>query len=418
MRVAYLEPSGGLSGDMMLGALVDCGLPLEKLQEVAEALGIADEVEISARKVTKASIAAAKVDVERRHHHHHHHGEHGHHHGRSAGELMEVVEGAELDDAIVERSLAIIRALAEAEAKVHDSTPEEVHFHELGGLDTLVDVVGAVVGLQWLGVGRLHCAPLPIGHGWIEVAHGRLPVPAPATAALLRGVPTVEIDVEGETVTPTGAALASALSDDFGRPADFVADVVGYGAGNADFDPVPNVVRLSLSVEHAEARPEIEEASRVAVIEANVDDMTGELASVAIQAALDAGALDAWAQPIVMKKGRPALLLRALSELEHEEAVVEALLRETTSLGVRMARMDRRCLPRARLEVETELGSVGVKVGWLDGRPVTVSPEFEDCRGAAERAGVPIKVAYAAATAAAHEALQLRSPAGDAPPGQ
>ncbi|MGC9320525.1 MAG: nickel insertion protein [Armatimonadota bacterium] len=190
MRIGYLEPSGGLSGDMMLGALVDCGLPLEMLREVAAALGIADEVQISARKVMKTGIAAVKVDVER-HGHHHQHEEHGHHHGRSAGELMEVVEAAELDEIVIERSMTIIRALAEAEAKVHDSTPEEVHFHDLGGLDTLVDVVGAAAGLQWLGVGRLHCAPLPIGHGWIEVAHGRLPVPAPATAELLRGVPTV-----------------------------------------------------------------------------------------------------------------------------------------------------------------------------------------------------------------------------------
>ncbi len=265
MRIAYVEPSGGLSGDIFLGALVDAGLPLEALQEVAEALGVADEVQISAQKVMKTGIAATKVDVRRRDHHHHHddddHGHDHHHHGRSAGELMEVVAQAALPPEVIERSREVIRALAEAEAKIHDSTPEDVHFHELGGLDTLVDVVGAVEGLRRMGVARLYCAPLPIGHGWIEVAHGRLPVPAPATAELLREVPTREVDVEGETVTPTGAALARVLADGYARPADFVAESIGYGAGTMDFDPVPNVARISLSEQMPEGIGEIEEAA-------------------------------------------------------------------------------------------------------------------------------------------------------------
>jgi len=403
MRVAYLEAVGGLSGDMMLGALVDCGLPIEALQETVAALGVASEVEVAARPVMKTSISATKVDVSAREHHHGH-DDHHHHHGRGAAELIDVVEQAELEPEVIERSVAIIRRLAEAEAKVHDTTPEDVHFHELGGLDTLVDVVGAVEGLRRLGVGRLHCAPLPIGYGWIECAHGRLPVPAPATAELLLGTPTEPADVEGETVTPTGAALAAELADDFGRPADFIAETVGYGAGNADFDPVPNVVRLWLSGERAEGATDVAEAGVVTVIETNVDDMSGELVPGAIDAALAAGALDAWSAPIVMKKGRPALLIRAICAPEHADAVAEALLRETTSLGVRMARMERRCLRREQVAVETEYGTVRVKVGYLGGEVATASPEYEDCRRAADEHGASLKEVYAAALARARDA--------------
>ncbi|MGD9497053.1 MAG: nickel pincer cofactor biosynthesis protein LarC [Armatimonadota bacterium] len=401
MRVAYLEPIGGLSGDMMLGALVDCGLAVEALGETVRALGIAEEVAVSARPAVKSGIAATKVDVHAHGHHGHHDYGHGHHHGRSAAELIAIVEAADLDAAVIERSVAIIRRLAEAEARVHATTPEQVHFHELGGLDTLVDVVGAVVGLRALGVERLHCAPLPIGHGWIECAHGRLPVPAPATAELLVGVPTREVDVCGETVTPTGAALVVTLADGFERPADLLAQRIGYGAGNADFDPVPNLVRLWLSAELPRAAPEPREAGRVTIIETNVDDMPGELAPGALDAALAAGALDAWIEPIIMKKGRPALLIRALCVPERADAVAEALLRETTSLGVRLAPMERRCLRREQVTVKTAYGPISVKVGYLAGRPITASPEYEDCRRAASEHGVPLKEVYAAATAAA-----------------
>ncbi|MFO8080955.1 MAG: nickel pincer cofactor biosynthesis protein LarC [Armatimonadota bacterium] len=416
MKQAYLEAVGGLSGDMMLGALVDAGLPLDALEETIEALGLSDEVRVSTRSLSKCGIAATKVDVEKIEHHHHHHAgdhhehehededAHEHHHGRSAQELIEVIEAAgELDVEVRERSVAIIRRLAEAEAKIHDSTPEEVHFHELGGLDTIVDVVGAVEGLRRLGVEELHVSPLPIGHGWINCAHGRLPVPAPATAELLHDVPTSSVDIEGETVTPTGAALAAVLADDFGRPDGFISGAVGYGCGNADFDPVPNIVRLTLSAREEEARSD--EARLVTVIEANIDDMTGELVPNAIDRALEAGALDCWSAPIVMKKGRPALLLRAICEPEHADAVADVLLRETTTLGVRMTQMHRRCLARKRMTVTTKFGEVAVKLGYQDDTIVTASPEYEDCRRAAEKHAVPLKAVYAAAIAAAHEEL-------------
>lgn len=409
MRVAYLEPCGGLSGDMMLGALVDVGLPLEVLTEMIGALGLADEVEVSQRRVMKTGISATKVDVIRvgeHHHGHAHEHENEHHHGRSAAALIEVIEGADLANEVIARSVEIVRRLAEAEAKIHDTTPEEVHFHELGGLDTIVDVVGAVEGLRHLGVERLHCAPLPIGHGWINCAHGRLPVPAPATAELLRGIPTRAVDVEGETVTPTGAALAAVLAEGFGRPADFVADRVGYGAGNLDFDPIPNLTRLWLSAESSGDHGHVDEAALVTVIEANIDDMSGELVPHAIEAVFEAGALDAWSAPIVMKKGRPGMLLRAICPPEAADAVASELLRQTTTLGLRMTQMERRCLRREKKTVQTRFGSIDLKLGYLDGETVTVSPEHDDCARAAKQHAVPIKLVYAAAVAAAEDMRQ------------
>ncbi len=412
MTQAYLEAVGGLSGDMMLGALVDAGLPLSALEETIEALGLGGEVRVGSRSMSKCGIGATKVDVEKiEHHHHHHHDdahehaehEHEHHehtHGRSARELIEIVEAADgLDEQVRERSVAILRRLAEAEAKIHDTTPEEAHFPELGRPAHNVAVGGAVEGPVRPGLPGLRVSPLPIGHGWINCAHGRLPVPAPATAELLRGVPTTSVDIEGETVTPTGAALAAVLADGFGRPDVFVSDAVGYGCGNADFDPIPNVVRLTLGA--AADGASSDESRVVTVIEANIDDMTGELVPNAIDMALAAGALDCWSAPIVMKKGRPALLLRAICEPDRAERVAAVLLRETTTLGVRMAQMQRRCLARRTVDVSTRFGQVAVKLGCHDGAVVTVSPEYEDCRRAAEAHSAPLKLVYAAAVAAA-----------------
>ncbi len=402
MRIAYLDACGGLSGDMLLGAMVDAGLPLEVLEGAVKALGL-EQIHLEAEKVRKASIAATKLTV--RTEHEHHHGHEGHHHGRSAAELKQIIAAGELDEAVKQSAIAIINRLAEAEAKIHDMAPDEVHFHEVGGLDTVVDIVGAVVGIHELKIERLYCSPLPLGHGYVDCAHGRLPLPAPATLELLKGLPTVGVEIEGETVTPTGAVLAAMLADEFGGPPPLIVDQVGYGAGSADFDPVPNVVRLWLGEPGpgaARAEPGGPVVDRVVQLEANVDDMTPELVPAAMQAMMDAGALDVWVMPITMKKGRPAVMLSALAAPAEAEAVAEAMLRETTSLGVRMAGMERRCLERRQVEVTTDYGQIDVKVGYLGGEIITASPEYEDCRRAADEHRVSLKDVYAAAVAAFH----------------
>ncbi len=400
MRVAYLDACAGLSGDMFLGAMLDAGLPLEVLERTMSALGL-ENLHLATEKVKKAGITATKLNVRADEHHHEHTDHHhGHHHGRSAAELIGILEAGELDDAVKGKSIAIINKLAEAEAKIHGTTPAEIHFHELGGLDTIVDIVGAVVGVRELGIERLYCSPLPLGHGYVDCAHGRMPLPAPATLELLRGVPTTPLDIEGETVTPTGAVLAVMLADEFGPPPGFIVDRIGYGAGTADFDPVPNLVRLWLAEE--KTAPEVGEpiVDRVAQLEVNVDDMTPELVPQAMQAMMEAGAFDAWATPITMKKGRPALQLSALAAVADAEKVAQAMLAQTTSFGVRVAVMERRCLQREQVEVATDYGTIRVKVGYLGGEVITASPEYEDCRQAAEQHRVTLKEVYAAAQAA------------------
>jgi uncharacterized protein (TIGR00299 family) protein len=295
----------------------------------------------------------------------------------------------------------VLRRLAEAEARVHGVAVEEVHFHELGGLDTLADILGALAGLEALGVERLYASPIPLAHGWVDTAHGRLPVPPPAVMELVRGFPTRPVDVEGETVTPTGVALATTLAAGIGEPPPMTAAAVAYGAGQKDFPGVPNLLRLILG----EARESDLLSEELVLLETNLDDMNPELQPALLNALFAAGALDAWLTPIIMKKGRPALLITALAPPDRTEAVAEAVLRHSTSFGLRLSRCERRCLEREMRQVETPWGPVAVKVGFLGGRVITASPEYEDCARLAEQQGVPVRRIYAAALAKAEEML-------------
>jgi hypothetical protein len=408
MRVAYLDVFAGISGDMTLAALLDAGLDLDALKAELSKIDMPGW-DIAASRDSKRGIAGTRVDVSLRHEHHHDDHHDDHRHGRACAELVALIEGSSLDPDVIEAATGILWRIARAEAKIHDSTPEEVHFHELGGLDSIVDIVGAVVGFRLLGVDRVVCSPLPISHGFIDCAHGRLPVPAPATAALLQGFATFPLDVEGETVTPTGAALATGLSQSVGAFPAMTVERIGYGCGHSDFPGVPNVLRLFIGTrEGAMAGAEGGEAGgaglvtdQVKRIEANLDDMNPELFAPVTEALFAAGAVDVWLTPITMKKGRPATQLTALADAAKLDAVVGALLRESTTLGVRVSTWERRCLPRERVSVETRFGAVRVKLGKLDGRVVNAAPEYEDCLSAAHTHGVPVKDVYAAAIAAA-----------------
>jgi pyridinium-3,5-bisthiocarboxylic acid mononucleotide nickel chelatase len=384
--IAYLDCVGGLAGDMLLAALLDAGAPEEALRQVPARLGL-DGVEIELERVERHGIAALHVDVvaARRGG------------GRSWRSLREQVAAAGLSESVRERSLRVLERLAEAEARVHGIPADEVHFHELGAVDTLVDVVGAVTLLEELRVERLVCSPLPAGRGVVRTEHGVLPLPAPATAALLVGAPLFGVDLEAELVTPTGAALASTLADGWGPLPPMTLERVGYGAGTADWAERANVVRVLLG--HAAKGGETD----VVLLETNLDDLVPELVPDAVERCFAAGALDVWTVPIGMKKGRPGVVLSALARPQAEAAVARAILEETTALGVRVARLRRYELEREERTVAIDGQVVRVKLGRLDGRVVNVAPEHDDCLAVARATGAPVKSVWAAALAAARE---------------
>lgn len=407
MRVAYLDVFAGISGDMTLGALVDAGVSLDALRTELEKIPMQGWT-VRAEKTVRQGIAGTLVHVEMAEDSHHHDG-HRSHHGRSCRELVDLIEASSLDADVIRRSTQILWRIARAEAKIHNSTPEKVHFHEVGGLDSIVDIVGAVLGFRMLGVEQIVCSPLPISHGFVDCAHGRLPVPAPATAELMVGVPTFPLDVDGETVTPTGAALATGLAGRMGEFPAMCVQAIGYGCGQKSFPSVPNVLRLFVGersdlmpgIEGGEGTWESPVTDRISLLETNIDDMNPELFGHVIQKLFEAGAADVWMTPIFMKKNRPATQLSAVAEAHRLQAVAEAILRETTSFGVRISSWERRCLPRKRITVQTPFGPVQVKLGTIGETVVQASPEYEDCLAAAKAHGVALKDVYAAAVAAA-----------------
>jgi pyridinium-3,5-bisthiocarboxylic acid mononucleotide nickel chelatase len=386
VTLCYLDCVGGLAGDMLLAALVDAGADLERLRALPAALGL-EGVGITAERVERQGIGALHLEVEAPDDKAH----------RDYREIRSVVERAELPDGVRTASLATFARLAEVEGAIHGVPADDVHFHELGSLDTLVDVCGAHLLLADLGVARVACSPLPFARGLTRAAHGVLPLPAPATLALLEGAPLVGVETELELVTPTGAALAATLVDEWGSLPPLTLDRVGYGAGTRDLDDRPNLVRVVLGSE-AE-RP----AGRAVLLETNLDDMAPELVPDAVERCFAAGALDVWTSPAQMKKGRPGFVLSALTRPGAEAAVARALLEETTALGVRVTRLDRWELEREERTVEVAGGSVRVKVGLFDGSVVNLAPEHDDCAAVAGVTGRPVKSVWAEALARAQD---------------
>ncbi len=401
MRVAYLDIFFGISGDMTLGALVDAGVDPEALRAELDKLHIHDW-EVEFEKVRIKGLGATRATVSRHHHDHHHdehgHGHHGdHHHGMRPGELIDIIEASHLNESVKQRSITVIERIAQVEAQAHQVSVDEVHFHELGGLDTIIDVVGAVVGFDLLGVEAVYASPIPLAHGFVNTAHGRLAVPVPAVVGLVEGFATRPLDVDGETVTPTGAAIATVLTAGVGAMPAMTLQATGYGAGHKDFAEGANLLRIIVG-ETAEAASAGDDTQ--ALLEANIDDMNPEFYEPAREAVFAAGAVDCWFTPIVMKKNRPGVMFSALTPPEKAAAVTEAILTHTTSLGVRRLEATRTCLDRRWEQVETPYGPIKVKLGVRNGRVLTASPEFDECRAAAEAHGVPVKAVYQAALAA------------------
>jgi len=403
MRVAYFDCFAGISGDMALGALVDAGADFEALRSELDKLGLHDEFELTLDRVTKRGISAADVTV-KLHHRHHRHEHPDHHvegHGRGFGEIKRIIEGSGLSERVKRDSVAIFRKLAEAEAKIHAKSVDEIHFHEVGAVDAIVDIVGARVCLELLAVEKVYCSPMPTFSGTVEIAHGTFPLPAPATVELLRGVPWRELGIVGEIVTPTGAAIAATLAEGFGPMPAMSVESVGYGAGKKDFG-IPNVLRVVVGEAAHSGLAESSYSAEVAVIETNIDDLNPQAYEVVMERLFEAGALDVYLTPIQMKKNRPATLLSVICEPEQVYDMSAIIFSETTSIGIRIDRRARICLEREIVSVETEFGPIGVKVARYEGDILNVQPEYEDCRAAAAKHDAAFKRVRDAAVAAFH----------------
>jgi hypothetical protein len=400
-RIAYLDCSSGASGDMLLGALVDLGLSLDALRGELSKLGLKG-YRIDAHKVHRSGLHATKVDVVTEAQHGHgqdHPHEHGHEHPhgqphRGLREILDLVDKSGLEPAVKDRSARLFRRLAEAEAAVHGASPEDVHFHEVGAVDSIVDIVGGVLGLTWLHADRVVASPLNVGTGTVSMSHGVFSVPPPATALLVQGVPIYGAG-EGELLTPTGALLVTGHATAYGPLPPLRSEGVGHGAGSRDTPGRPNVLRLIVGEEVG-----VSPSQKIVVLEAEMDDLSPQLCGPLLEKLFAAGALDVYYTAIQMKKGRPGILVTALVEPGRREAAEEVLFAEATTLGVRRQEWERTVLDREVVSVETPYGPVGVKVGRRGGRVYNAQPEFDDCQRAAADRGVAVKEVWAAAVAA------------------
>jgi pyridinium-3,5-bisthiocarboxylic acid mononucleotide nickel chelatase len=380
---AHLELFCGASGDMLLGALVDAGVPLAHLQRVVADLGLAG-LGLEALKVDKLGIAATQVRVIAPESHEHRH----------LPDIERIIHASRLPDTVKGRAVEVFQVLAEAEARVHDVPVNHVHFHEVGALDAIADVVGVVAGFEWLGVRSVSCRALPVSHGTVRCEHGLLPVPAPAVVRLMEGLPTEPLDVSGETLTPTAAALLRVLVTQWSHAPALVVERHGYGAGRKEF-PRANVTRLVLG-----KRTETPQTDRLALLATNVDDMNPEWLPAVMDRLLAAGARDVWLTPILMKKGRPAHTLSILADPDALAPLREIVYTHTTSLGIRELMVERHHLNRITRAVETRWGTVRVKVATLPDGTERAAPEYEDCRRLSEAHDLPLQTLYDTALAA------------------
>ncbi len=385
MKIAYFDCFSGASGDMILGALLAAGLPEEAFRAQLAQLGIGG-YELSMRPVRKQGFAATRVEVrltEQAGHRHLHH-------------IKKIIQDSKLPAGVKDRAIRIFTRLAEVEAKVHGTTIEEVHFHEVGAVDAMVDVVGAVIGMELLGIQRIVCSPLPVGSGTVKCHHGVIPVPAPATAELLRGVPLAACDEPGELTTPTGAAILTTLADAYGPIPAMTIRSSGYGAGTRDGTTRPNVLRLLVG-EAGGSAVDAERVDEIVVLETNLDDATGQQVGHALDALFAAGAVDVFTTAIHMKKNRPGVLLTVLAPVDRVFACEEVLFTHTPTFGIRRHACSRTRLERRIETVDTKYGPVPVKVGMWAGRVLTVTPEHDDCVHLAAKCGVLLRDIYFAA---------------------
>jgi uncharacterized protein (TIGR00299 family) protein len=438
MRIAYLDCFAGIAGDMFLGALIDAGVPLEVLQQATGALNVGASLKVE--KVDRSGISATKVHVlenahlaekvytrqpEQQHQHktghphtHDHNHTHAdahetHTHGRSLTAIRTLIQAAPLAAPVKQTAIRTFELLGQSEAKIHNVPIDDIHFHEVGAVDAIVDIVAASAGIHHLNIGEWHCSPINVGSGTVVCAHGTFPVPAPATADLLRGMPTYSAHVEKELVTPTGAALIRTLSPQFGPQPAMRVESIGYGAGTRNAKDFPNVVRLSIG-ESAEETTSLTHSDEVhsqvvTVLETALDDLSPQVIAHVAETALASGALDVMLTPVIMKKGRPGTLLTVLCNPSDSSALERLMLRETSTLGIRIRQDRRSCLDRSYATVSTPYGDIRIKIGSLNGETLNVAPEFEDCRAAAAQHHAAVKQVQQAAIAAYLQQNERRS---------
>ncbi|MGD8971510.1 MAG: nickel pincer cofactor biosynthesis protein LarC [Desulfobacterales bacterium] len=386
MKIAYFDCFAGASGDMILGALVDAGLDIDELKSELAKLHL-DHYDLQAQKVVKKGIGGSQVHVIIDEHHH------GHHH-RHLADIETIINASDLEPSVKKSGLEVFNRLALAEASVHRTSVDEIHFHEVGAMDAILDVIGAVAGIHAMGIDKVMCSPLHLGSGTVECAHGTLPVPAPATAELVKGKPVFASGVQGELLTPTGAAILTTLSADFGPMPSMAVQAIGYGAGTSD-PAIPNLLRVMIG-KAAETIKDCD-MEHVAVLETNIDDMNPQIYEYLITNVLQMGALDIYITPVQMKKNRTGMLVTLVCALEKVGQFANFLLRETTTIGLRW-RSENRLKAWRRLEsMETPYGRINFKIARIGKETINVAPEYEDCLRAAMERKVPLKQVMAEA---------------------
>jgi len=377
MKTLYFDCFAGASGDMILGAMVSAGVTPQALKQQLSLLNVQGYT-IEFETVDRAGISAtyARVQTAKEHSHRH------------LSDILKIIDDSSLSAVVKSRGRKIFSRLAEAEARVHNEPVEQVHFHEVGGLDAIIDVVGAAICFDLLGIERFVCSPLHVGSGTIDMDHGTFPVPPPAVAELLKQAPIYGTAIKGELVTPTGAAIITTVCDEYGPLPQMDLLQTGYGAGTREYENFPNVLRLFVGEDHADAETE----ERLWVIETNLDDMSSQYFGHVMERAFELGALDCYFTPVQMKKNRPGVLLSVLCRSRERELLIEALFAETTTLGIRFYEVNRRALERHVVRVETQYGPIDVKVARLNGIVINQMPEYEQCREAARQTNTPLRV--------------------------
>ena len=404
MKILYYECFAGLSGDMNLGAMVDLGVDIDFLRQSLSKLNIDNEFEISSSRKSKMGISGTKVDVvlKNAHTHDHQSNSHGKHshtqeqkshthcNSRNYNDIAKLIDESDLNSNIRRLSKEMFLKVAVAEGKVHDKPFEDVHFHEVGATDSIIDIVGAAICFDHLGIDKVISSTIQVGSGFVTCAHGKMPVPAPATALILEGFKIAKGGVKGESTTPTGAAILATLCDSYNDDITLVTEKVGYGVGNKDFE-IPNVLRVSIGQIDDETSLDYDIENQF-LIETNIDDMSGEYLPIVEKALFDLGALDVYKSPIMMKKGRSALMLSALCSKKDKDAICDYIFKKTTTLGVRISSIEKRMMKRKFVEIETIYGVVRVKEGLHGGKVVKHKPEFETLKELALKHSVDIEL--------------------------